>query len=131
MIRNQAKSSFLPAILALTLSEATLAFDVAGLRINDSVDDFQNLVGPAKEYLTVTHDPEGKIVRIFYRQEGLPNDPQTQAKVVNRICDKYGYVTSCSVAISEINSKEKNNKYEYKVYEFALKSASNTTTTVT
>ena len=38
-----------------------MAFDVAGLRINDSVDDFQNLVGPAKEYLTVTHDPEGKL----------------------------------------------------------------------
>tara|TARA_A100001388_G_C28678017_1_gene454941 strand:- start:97 stop:606 length:510 start_codon:yes stop_codon:yes gene_type:complete len=108
MIRNQATSNFLPAILALIVSQATMAFDVAGLRINDSVDDFQNLVGPAKEYLTVTHDPEGKIVRIFYRQEGLPNDPQTQTKLVNRICDKYGYVTSCSVAISEINSKEKN-----------------------
>ena len=105
MIRNQATSNFLPAILALTLSQATMAFDVAGLRINDSVDDFQNLVGPAKEYLTVTHDPEGKIVRIFYRQEGLPNDPQTQTKLVNRTAQ----IRLCHVLLptSEINSKEK------------------------
>ena len=47
MTMNQAKSVFLPAILALTLSQATMAFDVR-LRINDSVDDFQNLVGPAR-----------------------------------------------------------------------------------
>ncbi|MBU24429.1 MAG: hypothetical protein CMD99_00150 [Gammaproteobacteria bacterium] len=108
MTTNQAKSGFLLAILALSLSQGTMAFDVAGLRLNDSVDDFQNLVSPAKEYLTITHDREGKIVRIFYQQEGLPNDLKTQTKLVNRICDKYGRVTSCSLALSEINSRDRN-----------------------
>ncbi|MBU28939.1 MAG: hypothetical protein CMD54_02345 [Gammaproteobacteria bacterium] len=107
MTMNQAKSVFLPAILALTLSQAIMAFDVAGLRLNDSVDDFQNLVSPAKQYLTVTHDPKGRIVRIFYQQEGLPNDSQTQKKLVNRICDKYGRVTSCYSALSEIKKRDK------------------------
>ncbi len=107
MIINQAKSILLPAVLALTLSQATMALDVAGLRINDSVDDFQNLMSPAKQYLTVTHDPEGRIVRIFYQQEGLPNDSQTQKKLVNRICDKYGRVTSCYSALSEIKARDK------------------------
>lgn len=107
MIINQAKSILLPTVLALTLSQATMALDVAGLRINDSVDDFQNLMSPAKQYLTVTHDPEGRIVRIFYQQEGLPNDSQTQKKLVNRICDKYGRVTSCYSALSEIKARDK------------------------
>lgn len=107
MTMNQAKSVFLPAILAFTLSQATMALDVAGLRINDSVDDFRSLGSPAKQYLTITHDSEGRIVRIFYQQEGLPNDPKTQARLVNRICDKYGRVTSCYSALSEIKSRDK------------------------
>ena len=85
-----------------------MAFDVAGLRINDSVDDFQNLVGPAKEYLTVTHDPEGKLFGFSIDRKVYRMIHRRKTKLVNRICDKYGYVTSCSVAISEINSKEKN-----------------------
>jgi hypothetical protein len=107
MTMNKAKLVFLPVILALTLSQATMALDVAGLRIHDSVDDFQNLVSPAKQYLTITHDPEGRIVRIFYQQEGLPNDAKTQASLVNRICDKYGRATSCYSALSEIKSRDK------------------------
>ena len=93
--------------LALYLSQASMAFDVAGLKIGDTVDDFQSLESPAKEYLTITHDPDGNIVRIFYRQEGLPNDEKRQAKLVNRICNKYGRVTPCYSALSEIESNDK------------------------
>ena len=101
------KSRLFLAALALSLPQASLAFDVAGLQIGDSVDDFQSLDSPAKEFLTLTHDPEGNIVRIFYRQEGLPNDEKTQAKLVNRICNKYGRVTPCYSALSEIESNDK------------------------
>lgn len=101
------KSPLFLATLAFLLSQASLAFDVAGLQIGDSVDDFQSLGSQSKNFLTVTHDPKGKIVRIFYRQEGLPNDEKTQAKLVNRICDKYGRVSPCQSALSEIKSKDK------------------------
>jgi hypothetical protein len=101
------KSRLLFAAIAFSLSQAAMAFDVAGLKIGDTVDDFQTLESPAKEFLTITHDPEGKIVRIFYRQEGLPNDEKTQAKLVNRICNKYGRVTPCYSALSEIESNDK------------------------
>jgi hypothetical protein len=101
------KSRLLLAAIAFSLSQAAIAFDVAGLKIGDTVDDFQSLESPAKEFLTITHDPEGKIVRIFYRQEGLPNDEKTQAKLVNRICNKYGRVTPCYSALSEIKWKDK------------------------
>jgi len=101
------KSQHLLTALALSLSQASMAFDVAGLKIGDTVDDFQSLESPAKEYLTITHDPDGNIVRIFYRQEGLPNDEKTQAKLVNRICNKYGRVTPCYSALSEIESNDK------------------------
>jgi len=101
------KSRLLFAAIAFSLSQAAIAFDVAGLKIGDTVDDFQTLESPAKEFLTITHDPEGKIVRIFYRQEGLPNDEKTQAKLVNRICNKYGRVTPCYSALSEIESNDK------------------------
>lgn len=101
------KSRHLFTALALSLSQASMAFDVAGLKIGDTVDDFQSLESPAKEYLTITHDPDGNIVRIFYRQEGLPNDEKTQAKLVNRICNKYGRVTPCYSALSEIESNDK------------------------
>ena len=74
------------AAIGLSLASVASAFDVAGLRIGDTVEQFQALESPAKEYLTITHDPDGKIVRLFYRQEGLPNDEKTQAKLVNRIC---------------------------------------------
>jgi len=92
---------------ALSISHASVAFDVAGLKIGDTVDDFQSLESPAKEFLTITHDPDGNIVRVFYRQEGLPNDEKMQAKLVNRICNKYGRVTSCYSALSEIESNDK------------------------
>ena len=92
---------------ALSISHASVAFDVAGLKIGSTVDDFQSLESPAKEFLTVTHDPDGNIVRVFYRQEGLPNDEKTQAKLVNRICNKYGRVTPCYSALSEIESNDK------------------------
>lgn len=101
------KSRLFLVALAVSLCQASLAFDVAGLQIGNSVDDFQSLDSQAKEFLTITHDPEGKIVRIFYRQEGLPNDGKTQAKLVNRICNKYGRVTRCYSALSEIRSKDK------------------------
>lgn len=92
---------------ALAISHASVAFDVAGLKIGDTVDDFQSLESPAKEFLTITHDPDGNIVRVFYRQEGLPNDEKMQAKLVNRICNKYGRVTPCYSALSEIESNDK------------------------
>ena len=95
------------AAFALSISHASIALDIAGLKIGDTVDDFQSLESPAKEFLTVTHDPDGNIVRIFYRQEGLPNDEKTQAKLVNRICNKYGRVTPCYSALSEIESDDK------------------------
>jgi len=100
------KSRLFLATLVVSLSQVSLAFDVAGLQIGDSVDDFQSLDSPAKEFLTITHEPEGKIVRIFYRQEGLPNDKKTQKKLVNRICNKYGHVTPCYSALSEIESND-------------------------
>lgn len=83
-----------------------VAFDIAGLRIGDSVNAFRSINGPAEQFLTITHNPENKIVRIFYRQEGLPNDKRTQAKLINRICDKYGHVGSCHTALSEIKSNK-------------------------
>ncbi len=105
------KSRITPRVLlaafALSISQTSIAFDVAGLKIGDTVDDFQSLESPAKEFLTITHDPNGNIVRIFYRQEGLPNDEKTQAKLVNRICNKYGRVTPCYAALSEIESDDK------------------------
>ena len=94
------------AILA-SLSQSIWALDIAGLEIGDTVDDFQSIQSSAKEYLTITHDPEGKIVRILYRQKGLPNDKKTQIKLVNRICNKYGRVAPCSSALSEIESNDK------------------------
>ena len=101
------KPRLLLVAFALSISHASIAFDVAGLKIGDTVDDFQRLESPAKEFLTITHDPDGNIVRVFYRQEGLPNDEKTQAKLVNRICNKYGRVTPCYLALSEIESNEK------------------------
>ena len=95
------------AAFALSISHTSIAFDVAGLKIGDTVDDFQSLESPAKEFLTITHDPDGNIVRVFYRQGGLPNDEKTQAKLVNRICNKYGRVTPCYSALSEIESNDK------------------------
>jgi hypothetical protein len=103
----QTKSHLFLAALVCSLSQASIALDVAGLQIGDSVDVFQSLGSPAKEFLTITHDSEGKIVRIFYRQNGLPNDEKTQAKLVNRICNKYGRVTPCYSALSEIESNDK------------------------
>lgn len=97
----------LTAGLLIGLAPWVSAFDVAGLRIGDTVEQFEALEGPAKEFLTITHDPEGNIVRIFYRQEGLPNDERTQAKLVNRICNKYGRVTPCYSAMSDIESNDK------------------------
>lgn len=95
------------AAFAFSISRTSIAFDVAGLKIGDTVDDFQSLESPAKEFLTITHGPNGNIVRVFYRQEGLPNDEKTQAKLVNRICNKYGRVTPCYSALSEIESNDK------------------------
>ena len=95
------------AAFALSISHASVAFDVAGLKIGSTVDDFQSLESPAKEFLTITHDPDGNIVRVFYRQEGLPNDEKMQSKLVNRICNKYGRVTPCYTALSEIESNDK------------------------
>lgn len=104
---SQITPRLLLAALALSISHTSIAFDVAGLKIGDTVDDFQSLESPAKEFLTITHDPDGNIVRVFYRQEGLPNDEKTQAKLVNRICNKYGFKLSCSTALSEIEGNNK------------------------
>ena len=97
----------LTASVLFGLAPLASAFDVAGLRIGDTVEQFEALESPATEFLTITHDPEGNIVRIFYRQEGLPNDERTQTKLVNRICDKYGRVTPCYSAMSDIESNDK------------------------
>ena len=111
------KSRLFLAALVVMLSQASLAFDIAGLQIGNSIDDFQSLDSPAKEFLTITHDPEGKIVRIFYRQEGLPNDEKTQVKLVNRICNKYGRVTPCYLALSEIESNDKQFSRFFHLYQ--------------
>ncbi len=100
------KIPFILAAIFFAISQGTLAFDVAGLQIGDTVGDFQKIQAPAKEYLTITHDPEGKIVRILYRQIGLPNDKKTQIKLINSICNKYGPVISCSSAIANIESDD-------------------------
>ena len=104
---SQMNPRLLLAAFALSISHASVAFDVAGLKIGSTVDDFQSLESPAKEFLTITHDPDGNIVRVFYRQEGLPNDEKMQSKLVNRICNKYGRVTPCYLALSEIESNDK------------------------
>lgn len=107
MQKTHTKAQWMAGLLGLGFSALVSAFDVAGLKIGDTVEQFEALQSPAKEYLTITHDPEGKIVRIFYQQEGLPNDERTQAKLVNRICNKYGRVTPCYSALSEIESNDK------------------------
>ncbi len=107
MKTSRIKPRLLLAAFALSISHASIAFDVAGLKIGDTVDDFQGLESPAKEFLTITHNPDGIIVRVFYRQEGLPNDEKTQAKLVNRICNKYGRVLPCYSALSEIKANDK------------------------
>ena len=104
---SQMNPRLLLVAFALSISHASVAFDVAGLKIGSTVDDFQSLESPAKEFLTITHDPDGNIVRVFYRQEGLPNDEKMQSKLVNRICNKYGRVTPCYLALSEIESNDK------------------------
>ncbi len=104
---SQMNPRLLLVAFALSISHASVAFDVAGLKIGSTVDDFQSLESPAKEFLTITHDPDGNIVRVFYRQEGLPNDEKMQSKLVNRICNKYGRVTPCYSALSEIESNDK------------------------
>jgi hypothetical protein len=103
---NQTVKALTAGIL-IGLAPLASAFDVAGLKIGDTVEQFEALDGPAKEFVTITHDPDGNIVRIFYQQEGLPNDERTQAKLVNRICDKYGRVTPCYSAMSDIESNDK------------------------
>ncbi len=105
-MKNQTLKTFTASVL-FGLAPLAFAFDVAGLRIGDTVEQFEALESPAKEFLTITHDPKGNIVRIFYRQEGLPNDERTQTKLVNRICDKYGRVTPCYSAMSDIESNDK------------------------
>ncbi len=107
MNMKRTTSQWTAGLIGFSLSAFVSAFDVAGLRIGDTVEQFEALDSPAKEFLTITHDPEGKIVRIFYQQEGLPNDERTQAKLVSRICDKYGRVTPCYSAMSEIESNDK------------------------
>ncbi|MEE2820585.1 MAG: hypothetical protein VX915_02415 [Pseudomonadota bacterium] len=103
---SQIKFRLFLGAFALSISHMSIAFDVAGLKIGDTVDNFQSLESPAKEFLTITHDLNGNIVRVFYRQEGLPNDEKTQAKLVNRICNKYGLVTPCYSALSKIESDD-------------------------
>lgn len=106
-IFSSLKIALIAAALSYFIAPSSLAFDIGGLQIGDTVNDFENLKTPAKQYLTITHDAEGKIVRILYRQKGLPNNKKIQAKLVNRICNKYGRVTSCSSALSEIESSDK------------------------
>jgi|TARA_B110000305_G_scaffold27160_1_gene25079 hypothetical protein len=101
-------SSRIPIILLtfLSISSFALSFDVAGLKLGDPISTLESLDGLGKKFLTVTHDPEGKIVRIFYRQEDLANDVETQAKLVNQICEKYGRKFACDYALSEIESTD-------------------------
>jgi hypothetical protein len=84
----------------------SFAFDVATLRLGDHYSSFEALTGPAKEFLTVTHGPSNRIVRIYYRQEGLPADEITQKIIVNRICEKYGFAPACRSQIESIESGE-------------------------
>jgi len=91
-------------VLAANLS---YAFDVAGIQIGDPLAKFEALSSPAKEFMTVTTSEDGQIVRIVYQQEGLENDEATQAKLVRRICDKYGWETPCYIAMQEIEGNDK------------------------
>lgn len=90
--------------IACLFSSQAFAFDVSTLVIGDDVSKFHRLTGPAKEFTTITHDPNNKIVRIFYRQEGMPADLTTQRIIINRICDKYGFTPNCSAALKKIDS---------------------------
>ena len=81
------------------------AFEISGLRIGDSLQSFEKLVGPAKEFITITMDKDSSIVRILYVQENLKNNERTQRLLVRRICDKYGFVVACHDAVSSINGE--------------------------
>lgn len=94
-------------ITALTVATPALAFDVAGIRIGDELAKFDALNTPAKEFMTVTTGEDGRIVRIIYQQAGLENDEETQAKLVRRICDKYGWETPCYIAMQEIEGNDR------------------------
>ncbi|MGA1109790.1 MAG: hypothetical protein ACO3TX_14695 [Pseudomonadales bacterium] len=96
-------------LLTTTLALATpaFAFDVAGIQIGDELAKFDALNTPAKEFMTVTTGEDGRIVRIIYQQAGLENDEETQAKLVRRICDKYGWETPCYIAMQEIEGNDK------------------------
>ena len=103
---SYSKIPFILVAIFFLIIQRALAFDIAGLQIGDTVDDFEKIQAPAKEYLTITHDPKGKIVRILYRQRDLPNDKKTQIKLINSICNKYGHVISCSSALADIESDD-------------------------
>jgi hypothetical protein len=92
---------------AITLAtHSVFAFDVAGIQIGDALAKFDALNSPAKEFMTVTTGDDGRIVRIVYQQAGLENDEETQAKLVRRICDKYGWETPCYIAMQEIEGND-------------------------
>ena len=82
----------------LLLTSGADALEISGLSVGDPLSKFTNLDGPAKEFLTVTHDPNKLLVRIYYKQEGLPTDLSTQKTILKRLCTKYGDAPSCSSA---------------------------------
>ena len=83
----------------------TQAFEISGLRIGDSFQSFEKLVGPAKEFITITMDKNKEIVRVLYIQDNLENNEKIQRHLVERICDKYGFVVACQEALSSINGE--------------------------
>ena len=83
-------------------------FDVKGLKIGDPAEKFEAMAKSDLHDLIVTLDKKTKkIVRIKYVQEQLPNTEKTQKYLVNYICNKYGRVISCNLALSEIEAKKK------------------------
>lgn len=99
------------------LTSAADALEISGLSVGDPLSKFTNLDGPAKEFLTVTHDPNKLLVRIYYKQEGLPTDLNTQKTILKRLCTKYGDAPSCSSARLALENKTDLNFYQMYLVE--------------
>ncbi len=63
-MKNQTLKTFTASVL-FGLAPLAFAFDVAGLRIGDTVEQFEALESPAKEFLTITHDLKGTSFGFF------------------------------------------------------------------
>ncbi len=91
--------------------------EISGLSVGDPLSKFTNLDGPAKEFLTVTHDPNRRLVRIYYRQEGLPADLNTQMTILRRLCTKYGDAPACASARLALSKQADLNFYQMYLVE--------------